>query len=149
MSNTFNMVCGFNPMAPLVLRLLGRQDEDFPRFRDAYFAEKDDGYQAVVLTRTGEGSLANEEQMAENENIKALPGFDRMEIDAYDKTFAHWFFDVNMVFTDSAGDTFDADAKLKAIKVDNPIAYQNVMMKPMDRFRAVIESARSKKGAKP
>lgn len=45
----YNMLHGVNPLAGLVLRVLGLDVSDIPRFRDAYY----DGEHFIVLTRTG------------------------------------------------------------------------------------------------
>lgn len=105
----YNMIHGFNPLAPMVLAMVGVSQERVPRFRDAYW----NGEHLCVHTRTGGGNrdyYESEESCRSNypeyfggkddpdgpwnEDLRALPGFVRDEDDDYDSTYATFYFDV-------------------------------------------------------
>lgn len=102
----YNMVHGYNSLAPLVLAMLGISTRDVPRFRDAFY----DGEYLCIYTRTGGGNRDTYENKARametypeyntdyegpwNEDLRALPGYVRDEDDDYDCTYATFYFKV-------------------------------------------------------
>ena len=51
MGGLYNMVRGFNPACVLVMPMLGRKENEWPRFRDCFVSK--DGKRIVILTRVG------------------------------------------------------------------------------------------------
>lgn len=104
----YNSIFGVNALAPLLLSCLGLTDERVPRFRDCYT----DGDRIVIYTRTGGGNrdFYESEQSCRknypeyfqddsspqgpwNEDLRALPYYLRDEDDAFDATYAYFYFD--------------------------------------------------------
>lgn len=114
----YNLLFGTNPFAPVLLKLLGLELADIPRFRDAYLA--DEGATIAIHTRTGGGNRAcecHEEWKAagapdrinadsegalhyndcwayRNWNLTQHPNYRRDEDDDFDNTYATFFFSV-------------------------------------------------------
>lgn len=82
------MLMGFNPACAFILPMLGRRQEDYPRFRDCFVTEERN---IAVYTRVG-GNNRNcgygEEFLYEDENY--LTTYD----DEYDNTYATYEFKV-------------------------------------------------------
>ena len=86
----YNMIAGFNPLAPLCVVILRLHPSDIPRWRDAWLS--DDGQEITVLTRTGGG---NRETYADtNEEMRQVAGFISDEDDDFDSTFARFRYSV-------------------------------------------------------
>lgn len=85
----YNMVYGFNPACVLLLPMLGRKSNEYPRFRDCFLS--DDTKHIDVYTRVG-GNNRNqgygEEILYSDENY--VDTFD----DSFDNTFATYRFKV-------------------------------------------------------
>jgi hypothetical protein len=100
----YNMIHGVNPLAPVLMKMLGAAPGDVPRLRDCYF----DGEHIVIYTRTGGGNRdcydSRETTDSEdydgpfNDDVRALPGFVRDEDDDYDSTYASFYFEVPQQF---------------------------------------------------
>jgi hypothetical protein len=88
----YNMIHGMNPLAPVLMKMLGVTPGEVPRFRDCYF----NGEHIVIYTRTGGGN--REEYEAENDEMCNLPGYVRDEDDDYDSTYASFYFEVPQQF---------------------------------------------------
>lgn len=106
----YNLIHGVDPLAGVLMAMLGAQPAGIPRFRDCWF----DGEHIVIHTRTGGGNrdyYESEESCLENypdrfedgeeapsgpwnEDVRSLPGFVRDEDDDYDSTYANFFFTV-------------------------------------------------------
>lgn len=95
----YNMMHGINPLAAMVLAMLGTKPDAIPRFRDAYF----DGEHLCIYTRTGggnreayDGPVPSEwcPEGPYNSDLRALPGFLHDEDDDYDSTYATFYFAV-------------------------------------------------------
>lgn len=85
----YNMVNGFNPACVLLMPMLGRKEEDYPRFRDCFVSE--DGQNIVIYTRVGGGNRDcgfGEEELYEDEN------FIRTWDDEFDSTYGYYEFSV-------------------------------------------------------
>lgn len=98
----YNMVHGTNPLAGVLLRMMGVAPAQIPRFRDCYF----DGEHIVIYTRTGGGNRDWYDEPNDdnpngpwNSDLRALPGFVRDEDDDYDCTYASFFYKVPEQFT--------------------------------------------------
>lgn len=111
----YNLIHGVNPLAGVLLTMLGTEPGRIPRFRDCYF----DGEHIAIYTRTGGGNrdyYESEERRREeypeqfddaasapsgpwNDDLRSLPGFVRDEDDDYDNTYATFYFAVPERFT--------------------------------------------------
>lgn len=100
--NMYNMIFGSNVFAPMLLEMLGTNEDSIPRFRDCYIRE---GY-IVIFTRTGGGNrdwyesqerfnyeFPDEEYEGPfNEDLMKLPGYAFDRDDDFDNTYAEFFF---------------------------------------------------------
>ena len=84
----YNMINGFNPACVFIMPMLGRKQEEWPRFRDCFVTEKGN---IAIYTRVGGGNRNcgyNEEKLYEDEN------FIRTYDDEYDTTYGTYEFKV-------------------------------------------------------
>lgn len=82
------MLMGFNPACVLIMPMLGRKQEEYPRFRDCFVTEENN---IAIYTRVGGGNRNcgyGEEELYEDENF--LTTYD----DDYDCTYATYEFKV-------------------------------------------------------
>lgn len=91
----YHMINGVSGATFFVLPLLGKHPDEYPRFRDCFTSDAehpryDDHIH--VYTRTGGGN--REAYEAENDAIRAMPGFVSDFDDSYDSTFASWVFKI-------------------------------------------------------
>ena len=82
----YNMLFGVNNQAPTVLKLLGKTEGDFGRFRDAYVTED----YLVVHTRCGGGNRDDYEHVFDE--MASHPLFVYDQDDDYDCTYCDFFF---------------------------------------------------------
>lgn len=85
----YNMVNGFNPACVMIMPMLGRRADEYPRFRDCFVSE--DGQNIVIYTRVGGGNRNcgfGEEELYEDEN------FLRTYDDEGDSTYGFYEFKV-------------------------------------------------------
>ena len=84
----YNMINGFNPACVLIMPMLGRKQDEYPRFRDCFVTEEKN---IAIYTRVG-GRNRNcgfgEEELYEDENF--LTTYD----DDFDSTYATYEFKV-------------------------------------------------------
>ena len=84
----YNMIDGYNPACLLILPMLGRKQEDYPRFRDCYVTDENN---IAIYTKVG-GENRNcgfgEEALYDDENF--IKTYD----DEFDKTYATYEFKV-------------------------------------------------------
>lgn len=84
----YNLLMGFNPACILVMPMLGRKQEDYPRFRDCFVTE--DG-NIAIYTRVGGGNRDcgyGEDELYKDENF--IKTYD----DSKDSTYATYEFKV-------------------------------------------------------
>lgn len=84
----YNMLNGFNPACVFIMPMLGRKQEEWPRFRDCFVTEDNN---IAIYTRVGGGNRNcgyNEEKLYEDEN------FLRTYDDDYDTTYGTYEFKV-------------------------------------------------------
>lgn len=86
----YNLAWGYNPACIMILPMLGRKPEDYPRFRDC-FVEDWDKLEIGVLTRVGGG---NRGQGYREEKLYEDPNYVRTYDDDFDKTYATYVFRV-------------------------------------------------------
>lgn len=83
----YNMVNGFNPACILLMPMLGRKQDEYPRFRDCFLS--DDKKRIVIFTRVGGG---NREQGYNEEELYKDPNFVTTYDDSYDSTYGYYEF---------------------------------------------------------
>ena len=85
----YNMMFGFNPACILLMPMLGRRENEYPRFRDCYLS--DDKEHIVIYTRVG----GNNRDCGFGEDaLYDDPNFYRTYDDDYDTTYASYEFNV-------------------------------------------------------
>ena len=91
----YNQLFGINQAAPILLKIIGINREDIPRFRDCFIS---DGC-IVIHTRTGGGNrdyydCPNEENTEGpwNSNLTSNPYYLCDEDDEFDWTYANFYF---------------------------------------------------------
>lgn len=128
----YHMLFGVEPTAGIALKMLDITPQDVPRFRDAYFAWADAAKTDPVIilhTRTGGGNRAD--YAADNDRLTKLAGYRSDHDDAFDRTYAEFWFAVPdterdgvMVFLTEHGEppTLQQkfDAAIAAIKQGRP-----------------------------
>ena len=85
----YNAMMGFNPCCILIMPMLGRKQEEYPRFRDCFLA--DDNKHIDIYTRVGGGNRNTgygEEELYKDENF--VETFD----DDFDNTYGTYRFKV-------------------------------------------------------
>jgi hypothetical protein len=130
--STYNMVNGTHPFAGAVLTMLDKEADWFPRFRDAYILR--DPARLVVMTRTGEGSWADEDTVAKNKDIEALPGFIEAKNDSFDKTFRHFYFEVPEEYRERTANV------IKMVVDEEGIDHDKLFRNPMNTFVERVEA---------
>ena len=83
----YNMINGFNPACVIILPMLGRKQDEWPRFRDCYLTE--DKKRIAIYTRVGgnnRNSGYGEEKLYED------PNFVKTYDDDFDNTYATYEF---------------------------------------------------------
>lgn len=106
----YNALFGFNPLAGLLLAMLGLKPDDVPRFRDCYY----NGEHICVYTRTGGGNRDSYESPERrkanypdlyqtdeevnagpfNRDLRKVPEYVYDDDDDYDSTYATFYFKV-------------------------------------------------------
>lgn len=84
----YNMMMGFNPACVLIMPMLGRKQEEYPRFRDCFVS--DDG-NIAIYTRVGGG---NRNCGFGEEELYKDPNFIKTYDDDYDSTYGYYEFSV-------------------------------------------------------
>jgi len=85
----YNLMNGFNPCCLLFMPMLGRKQDEWPRFRDCFLT--DDYKHIVILTRVGGGNRNTgygEEELYED------PNFVKTWDDDFDSTYGYYEFKV-------------------------------------------------------
>lgn len=133
MSNLYNMLNGVNPSTFLILPVLGRHPEEYPRFRDCFFgtAHKNTENKIVILTRTA--ASINTEDDEVNAILRETKGFLFHYIDENDDTYAHWVFDVPEEWVDDINKV--VEGKLKETSKD----YQSLVIKTFPKIEDKIK----------
>lgn len=112
----YNMICGFNPACVLIMPMLGRKQDDYPRFRDC-FVTKDN--HIAIYTRVGGGNRGcgyGEEELYKDPNF--ITTYD----DDFDSTYATYEFKVPEQWKDDFDKIMDnklsevSDAYVKQVK---------------------------------
>lgn len=111
----YNAMNGFNPCCLLIMPMLGRKQEEYPRFRDCFVS--DDKKHIDIYTRVGGGNRNTgygEEELYKDENF--VETFD----DDFDSTYGTYRFKVPKKWQSD----FDLiiEGKIKEVS-DNYISY--------------------------
>lgn len=85
----YNMICGFSPACFWLMPMLGRKQEEWPRFRDCFMGENKDTI--VIYTRVGGG---NRESGYGEEELYKDPNFIKTWDDDFDSTYGYYEFKV-------------------------------------------------------
>lgn len=91
----YNTINGVRPAAFLILPMLGKHPDEYPRFRDCFIGDDEKPEtkdKIIVYTRTGGGN--REGYAEENEAITKMDGYLFDYDDDFDCTFANFVFDV-------------------------------------------------------
>ena len=83
----YNMLFGFNPSCLYLMPMLGRKQDDYPRFRDCFLSE--DGQRIVIYTRVGGG---NRDCGFGEEELYKDPNFVSTYDDDFDSTYGYYEF---------------------------------------------------------
>ena len=127
----YNMVYGFNPACLLFMPMLGRKQDEYPRFRDCFLSE--DTKHIDIYTRVGGGNRGRgygEEELYKDENF--VETFD----DDYDNTFATYRFKVPEKW--QADFNLILDGKLNEVSDDYIACVKNIFPKLAEQ--GVIDS---------
>ena len=85
----YNLVNGFNPACVVLLPMLGRKQEEYPRFRDCFLSE--DMKRIVIYTRVGGN---NRGCGFDEEALYSDPNFVTTYDDDFDSTYGYYEFNV-------------------------------------------------------
>ena len=83
----YNMLMGFNPACIFVMPMLGRKQNQYPRFRDCFI----EGDKIAIFTRVGGN---NRNSGYGEEELYKDPHFVRTYDDDFDNTYATYLFEV-------------------------------------------------------
>ena len=85
---------GVKPAAFIILPMLGKHPDEYPRFRDCFTADEEQGIEnaIIVYTRTGGGNREAYEE--ENAVLQAMEGYQQDYDDTFDCTYACFVFDI-------------------------------------------------------
>ena len=83
----YNMICGFSPACIYLMPMLGRKQNEYPRFRDCFLSE--DNQRIAIYTRVG-GNNRNEGYG--KEKLYADPNFVKTYDDDFDNTYGTYEF---------------------------------------------------------
>ena len=95
LGNMYNMVHGVNPCTFLILPMLSKHPDEYPRFRDCFMndeSREDLGEKIFVYTRVGGGN--RESYREEIERLINMPTYITDYDDSFDSTYAMFVFDV-------------------------------------------------------
>ena len=106
MSGLYNMVNGYNLACLWIMPLLGRHEDEYPRFRDCYLEEKNGEYLIVIYTRVGGG---NRNCGYGEEELYKDPLFVETVDDDFDKTYAEYKFRVPEKWKDDFNKILEGD----------------------------------------
>ena len=85
----YNLINGFIPACIFFLPMLGRKQDEYPRFRDCYLS--DDEKRIIIYTRVGGG---NRNCGYGEDELYADPNFVKTYDDEYDSTYGYYEFNV-------------------------------------------------------
>lgn len=85
----YNLICGYNPACFWLMPMLGRRQEEWPRFRDCFVGDKKDTI--VIYTRVGGG---NRNAGYGEETLYQDPNFIKTWDDEDDSTYGYYEFAV-------------------------------------------------------
>lgn len=91
----YHLMNGVSQATFVVLPMLGKHPDEYPRFRDCFLGDEEhpeyDGH-IHIYTRTGGGNRGC--YAAENDAMRAMPGFVTDFDDSFDSTYASWVFKI-------------------------------------------------------
>ena len=128
----YNLLHGVNPLAPVLLKILGITEEDCGRFRDIHLNE--DGTKIILYTRNGGGNREDHQHIFDK--LRKHPGYLKDYDDNFDNTYAYIEFTVPVQYL--------AYAKILAKKLGKPETvhekFQRVMQEIEDMPQEKLEN---------
>jgi len=108
----YNALLGINPLAPLLLTMLGLKQEDVGRLRDCFLSTKDDNGNDVndglvsicVYTRNGGGNRDDYQEVIDN--LSKHPCYLMDKDDNFDSTYCSIFFKIPEEYMDKINSVF-------------------------------------------
>ena len=85
----YNMINGLNPAVFVLLPMLGRHPEEYPRFRDCFLGDDDNSI--IIFTRVGGG---NRNCGYGEDELSKDPNFMTTYDDSFDSTYGNYVFRV-------------------------------------------------------
>lgn len=85
----YNQIFGFSPACILVMPMLGRKQNEWPRFRDCFIGKTGDTREIRIFTRVG---TANQNCGFGEEELYADPNYLRFEDHVEDSTYGTYIF---------------------------------------------------------
>lgn len=84
----YNLICGFNPACYFIMPMLGRKQDEWPRFRDCFVTEDK---QIAIFTRVGGN---NRNSGYGEEELYKDPNFVKTYDDSFDDTYGTYVFNI-------------------------------------------------------
>ncbi len=90
----YNMMNGMNPSTFIILPMLGKHPDEYPRFRDCFTGDEENNIsdKIIVYTRTGGGNRESYE--TEIKEMQAMKTYVQDYDDSFDCTYANFVFDI-------------------------------------------------------
>lgn len=132
----YNMMNGFNPACLYIMPMLGRKQEEYPRFRDCYVTEDRN---IAIYTRVGGGNRNcgfGEELLYEDKNF--IKTYD----DDYDSTYGTYEFSV----PDEWKEDFEKIMAGKTNEVSDKYVEQVKKIFPLLAEKGVVDKAFGRSG---
>ena len=86
----YNLICGYNIACLLIMPMLGRKQDEYPRFRDCFFGLTDNGTREIhIFTRVGS---FNQNAGYGEEELYKDPNYLRFEDKQEDRTYGTYIF---------------------------------------------------------
>ncbi len=89
----YNLMHGYNGSCIIILPMLGKHPDEYPRFRDCFTEDEEHPEYAnhiLVYTRVGGGNRGGEWEKF----LKEIPGFVATYDDSFDNTFGMYVYEV-------------------------------------------------------
>ncbi len=133
----YNMMNGVTKATFLVMPMLEKHPDEYPRFRDCFLADEEhpeyDNH-IHIYTRVGGGNRSSyAEEISE---MRAMPGYVTDFDDSFDSTFASFVFEIPERFMDDYSKILSG--KLTETSAEYQSALRNVFPKLSDKFAEVF-----------
>lgn len=88
----YNIICGVNPATFVILPMLGKHPDEYPRFRDCFVSKQSEKDVICIYTRIGGGN--RKDYTREIEELRKMEGYINDYDDKSDSTYATFTFRV-------------------------------------------------------